>query len=98
MSHKRETVDIENSGATVTLQKPGDDTLNVRVTADAAIDATLHVSDRPGTTDAFSENTYSSTSDIDDTGRDVTEPYVIFEVTTGTGTADQTADVLLSSE
>lgn len=98
MSSTRETVDVETAGATVTLQKPGDDTLNVRVDADGAIDGTLHVNDREGTTDAFEENTYSATSDIDDTGRDVTEPYAIFEVTTGTGTADDTADVLLSSE
>jgi len=98
MSHKRETVDVETSGATVTLEKIGDDTLNLRVDADGAISGTLHVNDREGTTDAFEENTYSSTSDVDDTGQDVTEPYAIFEVTTGTGTADDTADVLLSSE
>lgn len=98
MSHKRETVDVETAGATVTLEKIGDDTLNLRVDADAAISGTLHVNDREGTTDAFEENTYSSTSDVDDTGRDVTEPYAIFEVTTGTGTANDTADVLLSAE
>jgi len=98
MSHKRETVDVENSGATVTLHKVGDDTLNVRVDADGSIDGTLHVNDREGTTNAFEENTYSATSDVDDTGRDVTEPYAIFEVTTGTGTANDTADILLSSE
>jgi len=98
MSHTRETVDVETAGATVVLEKRGDETLNVRVDADGSIDATLHVSDREGTAEAFEENTYSATSDIDDTGRTVTEPYVVFEVTSGTGTADQTADVLLSSE
>lgn len=96
MSHKRKTVDVETAGATVELHKVGEDTLNLRVDADGAISGTLHVNDREGTADAFEENTYSSTSDIDDTGRDVTEPYAIFEVTTGTGTADDTADVLLS--
>lgn len=98
MSSVRETVDVENSGATVTLQKPGDDTVNVRVNADAAIDATLHVNDREGTTDAFEDTTYGARTDIDDTGRDITEPYVIFEVTTGTATAGDSAEVFLSSE
>lgn len=98
MSSKRETVDVETAGATVVLHKVGDDTLNVRVNADAAIDGTLHVNDREGTTDAFEENTYAAVADIDDTGRSVTEPYAIFEVTTGTGAANDTADVFLSAE
>lgn len=99
MVQTRETVDVETAGATVTLEKPGDDVVNVRVVADGAIDAELKVSDRNPADDnsPFTETTYSATSDVDDTGRAITERYVEFEVTTGTATANDTADVLLSS-
>ena len=92
---RNQTLDVETSGGTVTLEKADDDTLNVRVAADGTISADLKVSDRKGAW--FTEKSYSSTSDVDDTGLTITERYVEFEVTSGTGTAGDTADVLLTS-
>lgn len=97
MPSERQTIDVENSGGTVTLEKPGDDVVNVRVDADASISADLKVSDRKDDASAFTHKSYSSTADVDDTGLTLTERYVTFEVTTGTGTPDETADVLISS-
>lgn len=99
MGQTRKTISIDGTGATVTLEKPNDAKVNVRVVADGNIDAKIVVSDKHPDNDSspFEENTYSATADIDDTGRDITERYVQFEVTSGTGGSGDTADVLLSS-
>lgn len=99
MPSERQTISIDGTGATVVLEKPGDDVVNVRVDADGDIGASLNVSDRHPDNDSspFEDTTYSTTSDIDDTGRTITERYVEFEVTSGTGGSGDEADVLLSS-
>lgn len=99
MPHKRESIDIDGTGASVILEKPGDHKVNVRVSADAAISADLNVSDRDPDNDSspFTHKSYSSVSDVDDTGLDITERFIEFTVTTGTGGSGDTADVFISS-
>lgn len=99
-SERDKTLPIENdtatSGEDVILEKyESHDKLNVRIDGDASASYELQVSDREGSW--FTETSYSSTTDVDDTGRDITERFVRLTVTTGTGTASDTADVLLSA-
>ena len=65
--------------------------------ADADISAYLKVSDLKNDSAPFTEKSYSSTSDVDDTGLTLTERFVTFEVTSGTGGSGDEADVLISS-
>lgn len=95
MPHKRESISIDGTGATVTLEKPSDHKVNVRVDADAAITIDIEVSDKDGS--YFQHSQPPSASDIDETGLDIVERFVRVRVTTGTGGSGDTADVLISS-
>lgn len=92
----RESIDIETSGGTVTLDLLGRSTLSVHIRGDGAADYALDVRDSQNGTWIEGVNTFTGSADYDsviETG--VSE--VRLRCTTGTATAGQSADVLLSA-
>lgn len=93
----KETIDIENAGATVEVKMMGSETLSLSVRGDAAAEYVLDA--RLDGEDSWTQDvdqTYSGSADYDDT---VTTGYpeVRLRCTSGTATAGDSATVKLAA-
>lgn len=94
---KRDSIDIETSGGTVVLKLHGRSTLDIVIRGDAAADYEIDVRGHEDENWMQSVGTaYSGSADYDDT-IDTGAAWVRVRCTTGTATAGDAADVLLSA-
>lgn len=95
----RDTLDIETTGDTLELALAGNDTLHVVIRGDGAADYQVDVTDDPANgwiNGVESGSLEGAVADYDETFT-IAVPYVRIRVTSGTATAGDSADVLLSS-
>lgn len=96
MEETRDTLDIETAGDTVRLNMGRDEVLGVYVRGDGAADYALDVTDDPNGTWLQGAETFGAATTVDFGGFEGAQ-WVRLRVTTGTATAGDTADVLLTS-
>lgn len=92
----RETIDIENSGNGVEVETNGRTIVEVAIRGDAATAYEVQWREHPNAAWVSSPKTYSGSANYDDTietgARDIR-----IECTSGTGTAGQSAEIILSA-
>lgn len=92
----RETIDIENAGATVSIRMMGAELASVHIRGDATAEYQWDVRNRHGDWIENASSEYTGSSDYDDTFETGVEE-VRIRCSTGTSGTDDQADVLLSA-
>ena len=90
----RETIDIQTSGQTVSVNVEGRTTLEIAIRGDAAADYALEGRESPSAAWVRLPTTYAGSADYDDT-QTVGWHQMQVVCTSGTATVDDTATVIL---